>query len=83
MKKQLLVLFFGFILTSSSIPLTHDYPIYDAYAQPSESDIRDIGNYSIYGLHNVLLGMNVTVNSGNVGAHASSSTMQLPSNAEV
>jgi hypothetical protein len=80
-----ITLFLAIILLSSTFvtQVDHNGIINEVFAQPTESEIHDIGNYSVYGLQNVILAMNVTVNSGNVGVHNASSNMQLPSNAEI
>ena len=69
--KILFSVFLMVILTASSLtanPLlySNNYPN-EAYAQLSDAEIRDIGNYVILGFDETIIEQNVIINSGNVG----------------
>jgi len=61
----------GIMLTSvlASAPMySNSIPTNQAFAQ-TPSDVQDIGNYVVYGLEEVKIDKNVTIQSGNIGLH--------------
>jgi hypothetical protein len=67
----------------SGIVKSTDYSsIQNAFAT-GPVDITQIGNYAIFGLHNVVISQNVTFNTGSAGAQNAQPNMALPANAEM
>ena len=52
-------------------------------SSPILDNIRQIGNYALYGLQNVVLQNNVTMINGSVGVHNANPNFHLPANAEI
>ena len=52
--------------TANPLLYSNNYPN-EAYAQPSDAEIRDIGNYVLLGFDETIVEQNVIINSGNVG----------------
>ena len=62
--------------------IADNFQIKNAYAQ-LPVDIRQIGNYAIFSLNNMVLETNVTVVNGSAGVQNSGPNMALPANAEI
>jgi len=75
LKKQFSFFLIAILLTSvlTSNPFVfNNFLQSNAYAQTTNNEIRDIGNYVVFGLEEVVIKKDVTINSGSVGVNADS-----------